>query len=187
MSASNDRTSNDNTCNDNTGNGDDRSVNLAGACAGGVNHVAIVTADLERVVRFYGEVFGCERVDVPAPPGAARAAIVRLGPRAAISFVEAAGNPDAAGSASELARGHLDHVALDAPSPGALERARRRLVERGASDGQVRDYGPMVCVSFTDPDGMGSEVCWLRDPSLTGLHPPVPVEGRLAEPAKIAG
>ena len=177
---SNDTISNDST-NDSTSND-----SAAETCAGAVNHVAIVTADLERVVRFYGEVFGCERVDVPAPPGAARAAIVRLG-RAAISFVEAAGNPDAAGSASELARGHLDHVALDAPSPGALERARRRLVERGASDGRVRDYGPMVCVSFIDPDGMGSEVCWLRDPSLAGLHPPVAVEDRLAEPAEIAG
>src|SRR3954469_4168267 len=109
-------TSNDSASNDSTSY--HSTSNVAEACAGGVNHVAIITADLERVVRFYGEVFGCERVDVPAPPGAGGAprgaggaAIVRLGPRAAISFVEAAGNHDAAGSASELARGHLDHIA----------------------------------------------------------------------------
>jgi catechol 2,3-dioxygenase-like lactoylglutathione lyase family enzyme len=148
----------------------------------GLNHVAIVTRDLERITRFYHEVFGCERVDVPAPPGSGPAAVVRLGPQAGIAFVEAAAHPDAVGSTRELARGHLDHVALDAASPAELGRARDRLVERGASDGRVHDYGPMLCVSFVDPDGMGSEICWIRDSSLVGLHPPVPVEGPLGEP-----
>ena len=59
--------SNDSTSNDSTSN--DSADGVAETCAGGINHVAIVTAGLERVVRFYGEVFGCERVDVPAPPG----------------------------------------------------------------------------------------------------------------------
>lgn len=152
---------------------DDGTIGVAG-----VNHVAIVTDDLERIARFYTEVFDGARVDVPAPPGAEVAAVVRLGPRAGIAFVQAAGHPFAPGSTQELTRGHLDHLALDASSLASLERARDRLVARGASDGRIRDYGPMLCVTFTDPDGMGSEICWLRDPSLAGLHPPV-----LSDPA----
>lgn len=54
----------------------------------------------------------------------------------------------------------------------------------GASDGAVMDYGPMLSVHFTDPDGMGCEVCWLRDPSLAGFHTPERYTGPLAdEPA----
>ena len=34
---------------------------------------------------------------------------------------------------------------------------------------------------FVDPDGMDSEVCWLRDPSFAGAHAPVPFTGDLAD------
>ena len=128
------------------------------ALVAGLNHVAILTPDLDRIADFYTDAFGATRVDVPVPPGAEGAAIVRLGPTAGIAFVQAAGHPHAAGSTAEMGRGHLDHVALEAGSAEALAEVRRRLMERAASDGAIRDYGPMLCVSFTDPDGMGSEI-----------------------------
>jgi len=62
-----------------------------------------------------------------------------------------------------------------------LDHVRQRLVECEASDGAVRDYGAMLCVSFTDPDGMGSEICWIRDPSLRDLHVPTTLEGDLTD------
>ena len=37
-----------------------------------------------------------------------------------------------------------------------------------------------VTVNFTDPDGMSSEICWLRDPELQDLHPPVSSDTMLA-------
>ena len=58
-----------------------------------------------------------------------------------------------------------------------LEAVRQRLVARGASDGHVNDYGALVAVGFTDPDGMSTEVCWLRDPALRDLHPPTTLAG----------
>jgi hypothetical protein len=84
-----------------------------------------------------------------------------------------------------MGRGHLDHVALEAGTAEALAEVRQRLVECAASDGAVRDYGSMLCVSFTDPDGMGSEICWIRDPSLADLHAPVLREGELTDLAGV--
>ena len=49
----------------------------------------------------------------------------------------------------------------------------------GAGDGTVSDYGPMLSVYFVDPDGMGTEACWLRDPTFTGAHAPEPFTGDL--------
>ena len=51
--------------------------------------------------------------------------------------------------------------------PGGLEE-----LYRAASDGTINDYGPMLSVHFVDPDGMASEVCWMRDPSSVDAHPP---------------
>jgi len=144
--------------------------------ATGFNHVAVLTADLERLVSFYRDVLGGEAVDVPVLPGALRAAAVRFGPSAALVVLEVESNPHAHGEGQDLRRGHLDHVGFDVPTVAALDAVRRRLVAAGASDGLVHDYGDLVTVGFTDPDGMESEVCWLRDPALRDLHHPVILE-----------
>jgi catechol 2,3-dioxygenase-like lactoylglutathione lyase family enzyme len=144
----------------------------------GLNHAAIITADLDRLSGFYVEVFGAERVEVPAPPGT-RAAVVQLSAACGLALMEAPENLYAAGSVEMSTRGHLDHIALDAPTAASLEELRRRLVERGASDGQVSDYGAMLSVHFVDPDGMGCEVCWMRHPALEELLPPRPFTGSL--------
>jgi catechol 2,3-dioxygenase-like lactoylglutathione lyase family enzyme len=143
------------------------------AAVTGFNHVAVLTADLERLVTFYADVLGGEPVDVPAVPGT-RARAVRLGPTAALVVTEVTDNTHADGHGQELHRGHLDHVAFEVATAADLATVRQRLVACGASDGQVNDYGALVTVSFTDPDGMSTEVCWLRDPTLHDLHPPTP-------------
>jgi catechol 2,3-dioxygenase-like lactoylglutathione lyase family enzyme len=145
----------------------------------GLNHAAIVTADLDRLAAFYVDVFDGELLETPAPPGTT-AAIVRLSGTTGLALMQVPGNEHAAGSTQMLARGHLDHIAVEAPSAAALDVVRRRLVEHGASDGTVNDYGPMLSVYFEDPDGMGCEVCWVRDPSFAGAHAPQSFEGSLA-------
>jgi catechol 2,3-dioxygenase-like lactoylglutathione lyase family enzyme len=144
----------------------------------GLNHVAIVTADARRLADFYVEVFGAEALDIPAPPGT-EACLVRLAPTCGLAILQVPDNPHAVGTTVELARGHLDHIGIDVPSAGALEEVRRRLVARGASDGTVHDYGPMLTVPFVDPDGMASEACWMRGDVVTA-RPPVPFVGSLA-------
>jgi catechol 2,3-dioxygenase-like lactoylglutathione lyase family enzyme len=146
----------------------------------GFNHLAVLTADLERLVAFYCDVLGGEPADVPAQPGT-RARAVRFGPTSALVVLEVDGNPHTDGRGDELRRGHLDHVGFEVPTAAALEAVRQRLVACGASDGRIGDYGALVTVGFTDPDGMATEVCWLRDPALRDLHPPVALDGELAE------
>jgi catechol 2,3-dioxygenase-like lactoylglutathione lyase family enzyme len=152
----------------------------------GLNHAAILTADLDRLAAFYVEVFDGEILETPAPPGT-RATTVRLAGAAGLAILEVPGNPHTSGAGAMLARGHLDHIAFDAPSPQALETIRRRLVDRGASDGTVHDYGPMLSVHFVDPDGMESEACWLRDPTFADAHAPEPFPGDLTDLAELAG
>jgi len=74
-----------------------------------------------------------------------------------------------------FARGHLDHLGLNAGSHEALLELRRRLMAAGATDGEVSDLGPQWCLWFRDPDGMRAEVCWTRDLTLRGYHAPTPL------------
>jgi hypothetical protein len=146
----------------------------------GFNHAAIITADLERLASFYASVFDAEVLEAPAPPGT-RVAFVRITATAAIDIIEARESAFVGGSTQMLHRGHIDHVAIEAPTPLALEELRRRLVDCGASDGAVTDYGPILTVPFVDPDGMASEVVWVRDASFADAHPPQPFTGSLAD------
>ena len=114
----------------------------------GLNHAAVVTADLDRLCAFYTEVFGIDAVDAPAPPGT-RVALLRVSATAGFNLWEVPEGAHTRGSAAMLERGHIDHIAFEAPTARALDEVRRRLIERGASDGHVSDYGAVLCVPFT--------------------------------------
>ena len=146
----------------------------------GLSHVGIMSQDLDRLTAFYAEVLDATIIDVPAPPGA-RAALVQLSPTAGLAVMERLDGDTPAPGTEMLDRGHIDHLAFDAPSAAALEELRRRVVERGAGDGTVHDYGPFLQVGFTDPDGMRTEAVWVRDRSMTGAHPPVDFVGSLLD------
>jgi catechol 2,3-dioxygenase-like lactoylglutathione lyase family enzyme len=161
-----------------------RMTNTTQAAVRGFNHLAILTTDLPRLVASYCDVFAGDAVDVPPQPGARRASAIRFGTHAALVVLEVDDHEHADGHGEPLRRGHLDHVGFDVPTAAALEEIRERLVDRGASDGHIHDYGSLVTVHFTDPDGMSSEICWLRDPELRDLHPPVAVNGPLAAPTR---
>jgi hypothetical protein len=67
-----------------------------------------------------------------------------------------------------FSRGRIDHFALNVASSEAFESLRSRLVERGASDGEVTDFGVLRVLTFTDPDGHTAELGhWVggNDPS----------------------
>lgn len=129
----------------------------------GCNHVALVTEDLERFVRFYTEVFDAQlRWDLDEGP--VRHALLDLGGGFGLHPFELAdGSAHARGSATMFERGHLDHLAIDVPDVDAFEEVRRRLVACGASDGAVTDFGVTRNVWFEDPDGHGSEIALWAD------------------------
>jgi catechol 2,3-dioxygenase-like lactoylglutathione lyase family enzyme len=140
----------------------------------GVNHVAVLTGDLDRFIDFYAGIFDLDVVFTETTP-AFRHAIVRTGPHSWLHGAEVAGNPHAAGLPAMFDRGHLDHLAVAAASEEAFETLRHRLVARGASNGVVEDLGPFHSLWFEDPDRMRVELTVIVDAGLEGIHEPRPL------------
>jgi catechol 2,3-dioxygenase-like lactoylglutathione lyase family enzyme len=138
----------------------------------GVGHVALVTRDLERFSAFYRDVFDAEigeRSDVDVRLGLG---FVRVGSTTLHVFERPdgplGGVPDER-AADVFARGRIDHFNLEAVDLDAFVAARDRLVELGATDGTVVDFGPLVSLFFADPDGFHAELSLTKTP---GWDPP---------------
>ena len=130
---------------------------MAAPPVSGINHVAVVTGDLDRFGAFYGEVFGASLV-VALTDDHGRHALFDVGGGSVLHAFEQADNTHARGSSSFLDRGHIDHLALTARDGESFEALRAELVRRGVTDGAVTDFGVARSVYFEDPDGMGCEV-----------------------------
>jgi catechol 2,3-dioxygenase-like lactoylglutathione lyase family enzyme len=141
----------------------------------GINHVAVLTEDLDRFVAFYCDLFEVDVVFEETTP-AFRHAILRTGPDSWLHPAEVAGSAHATASAAQFDRGHLDHLALTAASAEAFADVRSRLVARGASEGVIDDLGAFHSLWFEDPDGMQVELVLIVDAGLTGIHAPQPRE-----------
>jgi len=140
----------------------------------GVNHVAVLTDDLDRFVAFYTDVFDLEVVFTESTP-AFRHAILRTGPTSWIHPAEVNGGTHGAALPTMFDRGHLDHIALTSTSADTFVLARERLIDRGASTGAVDDLGAFHSLWFDDPDGMRAELVLIVDAALHGIHEPRPL------------
>jgi catechol 2,3-dioxygenase-like lactoylglutathione lyase family enzyme len=143
----------------------------------GLNHVAVVTEDLDRFVEFYTEVFDVEVVFTETT-SAFRHAIVRFGPDSSLHPAEATGDRHGTAQPAMFGRGHLDHLAVAADSLDAFHELRHRLVARSASDGTIVDLGAFHSLWFTDPDDMRGEVTLIVNTDLAGIHAPTPLPSR---------
>lgn len=128
----------------------------------GINHVATLTVDLDRLHEFYRSVFEAD-VLLDITTGDLRHSFLQIGPTTVLHAFEQSGNPHAKGDSTIFDRGHIDHLALNANSLEAFEEIRARLMGAGASDGTVTDFASMLSVFFRDPDGMECEVCWIKE------------------------
>jgi catechol 2,3-dioxygenase-like lactoylglutathione lyase family enzyme len=139
----------------------------------GIHHVAVVTADIDRFIDFYTDVFEMP-VIFQETTLAFRHALLRAGPQSVLHAAEMQGNVHSSGLPDMFRRGHLDHLALNVPTESAFQIIRRKLIDRGVSDGAITDLGPVLSLSFSDPDSMHIEVCLIVDVSLQGFHQPRP-------------
>jgi catechol 2,3-dioxygenase-like lactoylglutathione lyase family enzyme len=140
----------------------------------GLNHVAILTNDTDRLHSFYTEVFDAtvQAVGAEVEPGL-RMSIVHIGPHSELNVFEIDGNREADHQTPMFGRGRIDHMAVQAQSIEAFETIRDRLIARGAADEFVTDFGPTLSLFFTDPDGLECEVCVTNPDAVPGeLHPP---------------
>ena len=143
----------------------------------GINHVAIITDDTDRFIRFYEDVFDAT-VSSRENIGPGTLTLVDIGPRTELNVFELNGDgaPEVA-RGSMFSHGPIDHMGLQAADRDAFVEIRRRLIEKGASDGFVTDFGRAHSVFFRDPDGLEGEVLlWLSDDA--PVKPPgTPAEG----------
>ncbi len=123
----------------------------------GINHVALLTTDTDRLVEFYGEVFDATVFAQQREGPDMTLTFIDIGPATQLNVFELKGNEQA--HAPMFGRGPIDHLGLQASSKEAFDTIRTRLMERGATDGFVTDFGGALSVFFTDPDGLECEVC----------------------------
>ena len=145
----------------------------------GVNHVAILTNDTDRFVRFYGEVFDATvSHEMETEPGT-RLSFVTIGSHTELNVFEVEGNTEATRQTPMFGRGRIDHLGLEAASKEAFDVIRERLMAAGATDGFVTDFGPVFSVFFRDPDGLEGEVCVANPAARPGVHnlPGTPAPG----------
>jgi len=128
----------------------------------GVNHVAIITDETERFVRFYEEVFDA-KVSHQERIGDGTLTMIDIGPRTELNVFELGPGEHAdVARGSMFAHGPIDHIGLQAANRDAFVEIRKRLMVSGASDGFVTDFGRAHSVFFRDPDGLEGEVLlWL--------------------------
>ncbi|HEY3649650.1 MAG TPA: VOC family protein [Streptosporangiaceae bacterium] len=124
----------------------------------GVNHIAWISKDVGRLGRFYEHVFDAVVGPTRGHGPGETMTVIDIGPATQLNVFVIGGNSEADRQTPMWGRGRIDHVGLAAASPEAFEVIRERLVDSGASDGTVNDFGGAFSIFFRDPDGLEGEV-----------------------------
>lgn len=134
----------------------------------GVNHIAILSSDVQRHGDFYAKVFGADVGPTRAhgEDSGETMTNIRIGPHTVLNVFVIEGNDEARHQTPMWGRGRIDHIGLQASSSEAFATIRDRLVAEGASDGEVNDFGDVLSLFFRDPDGLEGEVLHDKDDEL---------------------
>ena len=136
---------------------------------GGINHLALVTNDMDATVRFYAGVLGA-RLVATIGNHSFRHYFFRIGDRNTVAFFEYQGHPVPAFSKPagipDPRAAQFDHVSFDLPDEEAVLDLRRRLKAAGSEVTDVVDHGFIKSIYFTDPSGIALEASyWTIDPT----------------------
>ena len=127
----------------------------------GFNHVATLTTDMDRTVRFYEESFDAKvTFEVPKRDDHPWMKIVEVGGGAALNVFEVPAEEIIGERRRQGGRGAIDHFAFAVDSRATLEVVKDRLSAAGAQEvGEIQRLGDEWSLFFRDPDGMELEVC----------------------------
>jgi catechol 2,3-dioxygenase-like lactoylglutathione lyase family enzyme len=126
----------------------------------GFNHIATMTADLDKIVKFYADAFEATvTFEMQAREDHPRMVILDLGGGAALNIFEVPADRIVGDRSRQGGRGPIDHYGLAVDSLVELEATRDRLRELGADTGEIQRLGSEWSLFFRDPDGMELEVC----------------------------
>jgi catechol 2,3-dioxygenase-like lactoylglutathione lyase family enzyme len=131
----------------------------------GINHLALVTPDMDATVRFYAGVLGMPLVTT-LMAGPMRHYFFEIAPGNTVAFFEIDG-----AEAFEKAAGtpvdfpfQLDHLSFNVPDEDALRQLQARIKAAGSEVTEIVDHGIIKSVYFTDPNGIALEAsCWMVD------------------------
>jgi catechol 2,3-dioxygenase-like lactoylglutathione lyase family enzyme len=129
----------------------------------GINHLALITTDMDATVRFYHGVLGARLVATIGTP-AFRHYFFEFGAEQTVAFFEykdvaldrvtkPAGVPDPRFT-------QFDHLSFNLPDEHALESLRSRLEAHDCEVTEVVDHDVMRSIYFTDPNGIALEASW---------------------------
>jgi len=125
----------------------------------GFNHVATVTADLDRLKQFYADAFEATvTFEMAKADDHPRMAILDLGGGAALNAFEAEPDEIVGDRRKQGGRGPIDHFALAVESRDVLDGVRDRIVAAGGEVGDIQRLGSEWSLFFRDIDGMELEV-----------------------------
>ena len=135
----------------------------------GINHLALVTNDMDATVRFYHGVLGMPLV-ATLEAGPMKHYFFEIGVQSTLAFfmwdgtdVGALEKP--AGVPPDFAT-QFDHISFNLPDEGALRSLQDRLVRHMVEVTDVVDHGFIRSIYFTDPNGIALEAsCWVVDPT----------------------
>ena len=161
----------------------------------GLNHLALITNDMDATVRFWHGVMGAPLI-ATIGTDTFRHYFFGYGPQSSVACFEYVGR-----HADQIAKpagvfdaraGHFDHLSMDLPDEEALLALRERLADAGTEVTEVVDHGLMRSIYFNDPNGIALEASWWSDDP-TGVEPdytdrrffadpdPVPALGELRD------
>jgi len=126
----------------------------------GFNHVATLTADLDRLTDWYRRVFDAETIfEMAAEGDHPRMAIVDLGRGAALNVFEVPAESILGERRALGRRGAIDHFGIAVADRAALDEVKGRLEAVGADIGEIQQLGTEWSLFFRDVDGAELEVC----------------------------
>ena len=128
----------------------------------GINHLALVTPDMDATVRFYHGVLGM-RLVATVMAGPMRHYFFETAPGNTVAFFEVKGAENftaPAGIPDRLRKAQFDHLSFNLADEQALLDLQRRLKEAGCEVTDVVDHGFVRSIYFNDPAGVALEASW---------------------------
>ena len=146
-----------------------------------INHVALVTNDMDKTVRFYRDVLGMDVVVTFAREingQRIRHYFFKLGSTSCLSFFEWLGVelPQRKDAGIPASGRQFDHVSIGVGSEKMLLEIQKRLLNAGMRPSEIVDHGMARSIYFEDPNGIsiGFSV-WTQDlekePMLNDIEP----------------
>ena len=139
----------------------------------GINHLALVTPDMDATVRFYAGTLGM-RLVASTMAGPMRHYFFEIGPENTVAFFEVAGTETfdkGAGSGAPYPV-QLDHISFNVADEDALNVLRARIAAAGSGVTEIVEHGVMRSIYFTDPNGIALEASyWVVDGTERAFDP----------------